>query len=417
MKISTALQANAAPLGIHKVSGAVGLYLKVGESGSTSWFWRYRLGGKRREFGLGSSDAATLAAARDAARDAAALVRKGVDPIEQRRTERRENLAKSRVGPSLSFEQMAKTYLTAHGSKWKHRHARAVWLNPLIRYAVPTIGKLGLEQIEISHIIEIMEAAEKAGAPEVARRVRARIEQVLNAAIALSGKAVRNPADGKLIAAAHPTERNGEQPHFRAVDLDDAPKVYRGLRAHVESHNAFAAWCFMILCASRPSEALEAKWSEIDRDKRLWTLPASRMKSARRHQVPLSIEALAVLEQQWGRRTGDSVFPGRGGAPLSYDTFARAPATVGIDAATAHGWRSVFRDYCGDVAEDVPRDLAEAALAHSLGKVEASYRRRTAVEKRRPIMEAYSRWLLSDERKVIASHTQAGLTTSIPCEI
>jgi Arm DNA-binding domain len=114
MKISTAFQANAAPLGIHKVSGAVGLYLKVGESGSASWFWRYRLGGKRREFGLGSRDAVTLAAARDAARDAAALVRKGVDPIEQRRAERRENLAKLRSGPLLNFEQMAEDYLVKH---------------------------------------------------------------------------------------------------------------------------------------------------------------------------------------------------------------------------------------------------------------------------------------------------------------
>jgi integrase len=411
MKISTAFQANAAPLGIHKVSGAVGLYLKVGESGSASWFWRYRLGGKRREFGLGSRDAVTLAAARDAARDAAALVRKGVDPIEQRRAERRENLAKLRSGPLLNFEQMAEDYLVKHLPNWKQRYAKSIWLNPLKNYAFSTIGKLTLDEIEIRHIIEIMERAERAGAPEVARRIRARIEQVLNAAIALSGKAVRNPADGKLIAAAHPTERNGERPHFRAVDLDDAPKVYQELRARVESHSAFAAWCLMILCASRPSEALEAQWGEIDLVKRLWTIPGDegmkwgRMKAGREHQMPLSTEALAVLEQQQSRRTGDAVFPGRGGSPLSYDTFARAPVTVEIDAATAHGWRSVFRDWCGDVADDVPRDLAEAALAHKLGKVEASYRRRTAVEKRRPIMEAYSLWLLSDERKVIAFPT------------
>jgi integrase len=151
----------------------------------------------------------------------------------------------------------------------------------------------------------------------------------------------------------------------------------------------------MILCALRPSEALGLQWDEIDWEKRLLKVRAARMKAGREHVVPLSSAALEILEHQRSVSTGDSVFPGRGGSPLSYDTFSTAPARAEppVNAATPHGWRSVFRDYCGDIAEDVPRDLAEAALAHSLGKIEASYRRRTAVEKRRPIMENYAAWL------------------------
>jgi len=131
--------------------------------------------------------------------------------------------------------------------------------------------------------------------------------------------------------------------------------VFQARKAEAEEHSACAAWVFMIVTAARPSEALGACWAEIDLDRKLWTVPAARMKSAREHIVPLSAAALAVLERQAQVRTGDSVFPGRRGSPISYSTFAVAPRETGIDAATAHGWRSVFRDFCGDVAH-VPRD-------------------------------------------------------------
>ena len=158
----------------------------------------------------------------------------------------------------------------------------------------------------------------------------------------------------------------------------------------------------MVLTAARPSEALEARWAEVDYDRRLWTLPPERMKSAKQHVVPLSAAALAVLDRQQKVRAGDAVFPGRSGAPLSYASFATAPAKAGIDACTPHGWRSCFRDWCGDIG-DVPRDLAEAALAHSLNATEGAYRRMTAVERRREVMTRYADWLNDDAgAKVIA---------------
>jgi integrase len=158
----------------------------------------------------------------------------------------------------------------------------------------------------------------------------------------------------------------------------------------------------MILTAARPSEALHAPWGEIDWAKRLWIVPPPRMKGAREHRVPLSPAALWLLERQVLVRTGDLIFPFRGGSPISYDAFASKPAHLGIDAASPHGWRSTFKDYCGDIAENVPRNLAEAALAHSLGGVEGAYRKLTAVEKRRAVMESYAAWLMSDDRKVVA---------------
>ena len=131
-------------------------------------------------------------------------------------------------------------------------------------------------------------------------------------------------------------------------------------------------------------------------------IPPERMKSACEHIVPLSSEALTLLEQQRGVRTGDSIFPGLGGSPRSYASFAKAPAKAEIDAATPHGWRSVFRKWAGRIGE-VPHDLAEAALAHSLGDVEAAYWRGSrAVERRRKVMEDYAEFLTGESAAVIA---------------
>lgn len=400
MKIANQMQADRAPIGVHKITGAVGLSLKVGETGKGSYFYRFRLGDRRREMGLGARHEITLAEAREAAAKHKAACKRGEDPIEERLRERAANLAKSRAAKPVVFRQMVEAYLAKHAPGWKHRYARQSWVNPLVNYAYPVIGHLGLDQIEIAHIVEIMERAEKAGAPDLARRIRLRVEQVLNSAIALSGKAMRNPADIKLIGAVRPMKRKkGDRSHFRAVKLADAPRIFQELKARAARDRVLAAWVFMILCASRPSEALCAQWSEIKDDERLWVIPPERMKSGEPHEVPLSTEALTLLKQQ--RCTGDSIFPGRGGSPRSYASFAKAPAKAGIDAATPHGWRSVFRKWAGDIGE-VPRDLAEAALAHSLGDVEAAYWRGSrAVNLRREVMEKFAAWLNGESAQVI----------------
>jgi integrase len=405
MIISTDIQLKKAPPGVYKVSGAVGLYFKASAPGKGSFFYRFRLGDRRRELGLGSYAVASLAEARQLAQDAATLCRKGVDPIEARRRERAENIARARAAKPVTFAQMTEIYLNDNASGWKHRHARQTWLGPLKLYAFPVIGDIGLDEISVEHVLAVISKAEGGveGRKETAKRCLARIGRVIDAARAkgLRQREFSNPADSRLISAIRPMKRKGARPHFRAVDLADAPKIFQELKARAETHGAIAAWCFMVLTAARPSEALQARWDEIDLDKRLWVVPAERMKSAREHIVPLSQAAVDILERQARIRTGDSVFPSRSGSPFVYDTFAIAPARAGIDACTPHGWRSVFKDWAGDIGE-IPRDLAEAALAHILGSTEASYRRRTAVGKRREVMENYSRWLNGKGAEVIA---------------
>lgn len=385
--------------GVHSVGDVTGLYLKVGGNGAASWFYRYRLGGKRREMGLGSLKRLKLAEATRAAKKADFLRDDGIDPISERKRTRAENLAKDHPqGPTANFKRMAEQFLQVHGAEWRHKYARQAWLGLMQIYVYPVIGDLRLEQIRISHITEIMTRAREAKFPKTAHRARMRVEQVLNYAIAQSGNHLLvNPASGKL----HPKPPNGERPHFRSVVFKAAPEVFQALDVLAAQHagsltgSALNAWLFMILCSSRPSEALGARWSEIDQYEKLWTLPGARMKSGKSHIVPLSSPALSVLQRQRTVATGDMVFPGRGGSLMSYDTFTRAPANAGLDAASPHGWRSVFRRWAGNVADDVPRDLAEAALAHSLGSVEGSYwhGEDRAVERRRKVMAQYAEWL------------------------
>jgi hypothetical protein len=134
------------------------------------------------------------------------------------------------------------------------------------------------------------------------------------------------------------------------------------------------------------------RWDEIDQDKKFWVLLASRAQTAKTHVVPLSSIALETLERRRKARTGDAVFGSQSGSPVSNSVFTRVPKKTGIDAGAPHSWRSIFRDWSGDVGR-IDRDLAEAALAHSLGATEGAYRRDTAVEARRGPTEAYAKWL------------------------
>ena len=403
--ISTDLQAKSAGAGIHKIAGATGLNLKVGDNGSGSYVWRYRFAGKRREIGLGSRKDVSLAEARAAAAEQGVLRRRNIDPIDERRREREKIAAKARAAKPVTFRQMTEQFVNEHAPDWKRRNARTAWLSPMAQYAYPKIEQMGVDAISVADVRAVIAATKAAGFNKVGDKVRSQIEQVLNFAISLNHRSADklNPASSKL----HPKSKKKVKPnHFRAVELEDAPGIFRELRAKIESHTAFAAWCFMILTASRPSEALGARWEQIDFGKLLWTKPPELMKAGVEHVVPLSSAALEILEHQARVRTGNAIFPGRGGSSISYASFFTAPVKAGIAAQTPHGWRSVFKDYCGDVAEDVSWDLAEAALAHSLNALEAAYRRRTAVEKRRSLMNKYADWLNGDSgARVIAFPT------------
>jgi integrase len=414
--ITNASQVASAAPGVHRIGNAVGLYLKKSGFDTGSYFFRYRFGRKRREMGLGpisGPTAITLAEARDKAGELA-RARKTSDPIEARRQAKAASIVAAEAEAAaakrrVTFAQAAETYLETNAPKWKHSGARAGWWGPIRRYAFPAIGHLNLDDIEAAHVAAAMDAAVEAGAPTMAKKVRSSVEQVIKLAVALGQRDARlgNPAklaSVKLITKLGKTKTK----HYRRIKLEDAPAAFQRLKELAAAPApaspprgprpmddiAFAAWVFMIATAARPTEALKAKWTEIDLVKNLWTLPSERMKGSQEHSVPLSSTALWALELMQARRTGDAVFPGRGGASLGDSSFADAAKKAGVDLGTPHSWRSHFRDWCGDIGR-VDRDLAEAALAHTLGAVEKAYRRGSAIEARREPMERYALWLTS----------------------
>jgi integrase len=406
--IGNAAQVAAAKPGVHKIAGAEGLYLKKTGSGAGSWFYRYRIAGdKKREMGLGSIAHISLADARLNANELTVRRAKGTDPKTDRDRERREADARQRAeARKVTFAEAAEAYVDERSSEWRGSYARRNWINPLIKYAYPVIGRLLLDDIDVEHIRAVIKVASKLPGG-TARRVRQRIEQILDDAVGLGLRSaiMRNPADVGLHRGIG--RKQGEKPHYQRLELDDAPAVFRRLLEGAETSTAISTWVFMIATAARGSEALKARWGEIDLAKKSWTIPAARMKNNRKHVVPLSSLALAILERQARVRSGDAVFPGSGGAPLSYNAFAVAAGKAGVDAGTPHSWRSVFRDACGDRLR-VDRDLAEAALSHTLGAVEGAYRRETAIEARRPVMESYANWLLDEGAEVLAFPPRAG---------
>jgi integrase len=148
---------------------------------------------------------------------------------------------------------------------------------------------------------------------------------------------------------------------------------------------------FCILTAARSGEILGAQWAEIDLDKKIWTVPANRMKAGREHRVPLSARVVSILKQMAKLKMGDFVFPGQArGKPLSNMAMEMMLRRMKIDYATVHGFRSSFRDWAGNVSS-FPREVTETALAHVIGdKAEQAYRRSDALEKRRKLMEAWA---------------------------
>jgi integrase len=306
---------------------------------------------------------------------------------------------------------MAERQCKLRSSLWRHRYAVTTWRNPLVHYAYPVIGHLPLNDITVDHIVEIVRSAVAAGKLPTGKRVQTRIGEVMNAALAGGERdaALGNPADPRKVKAIYPVKRRGARAHFRRIaKLKDAPAAFRALQRMREEAVGFKAlaldaWLLMIACACRPSEALNACWSEFDFEEKVWTIPAPRMKSARAHAIPLNAIALAVLKRRSADHRGDAVFPGRSGKPMGYANFARTPIEIDatLELGSPHSWRSIFRDWAGDVGRlHIDRDLAELALAHVLEDTEGSYRRETGVEARRAPMEAYARWLDDDRRTV-----------------
>lgn len=373
-----------------------GLYLQVSKSKARkgkvakSWLFRFKLAGRARAMGLGSVNTFSLAEAREKARVCRKLLDDGIDPIEARNTKIAQQSLDA--AKALTFSECAKAYIDAHRKGWRNAKHVDQWTNTIATYAEPVLGALPVQAVDTGLVMQVLEPIWHKKT-ETANRLRGRIESILDWAKTREYRTGDNPARwrGHLDMLLPARSKVQTVKHHAALP-------YAGMNACFASileapGVAARALEFTILTAARTGEVIAAKWNEFDLEQKVWTIPAERMKARREHRVPLSPRAVKLLEELRKIRTGEFVFPGRQATKaMSNMAMLALLKRMGRGDLTAHGFRSTFRDWAAEQT-NYPREVAEAALAHTLAdKVEPAYRRGDLFEKRRRLMNDWARF-------------------------
>ena len=340
---------------------------------SKTWGQRLRVGGRITTLGLGSYPVVSLAEARRRALVNRQAVEAGKDP---------------RGGGVPTFEQAVQTVIALHAEGWRDRgRSEAQWRASLRDYAHPVMGSKAVDKITTADVLAVLAPIWHAK-PETARRVRQRIGAVMRWAVA-EGHRQDNPA-GDAIAAALP-KQNDRRQHQRALPhsrLGAAVSAVWASDAHISTKLAFE---FLVLTATRSGEVRGAHWDEIDLEAAVWTVPAERTKTARPLRVPLSSRALDVLKEAKTRTGGEGlVFPSGSGRVMSNSTMSKLTRELEL-GMTPHGTRASFRSWCADTS--VPREIAEACLAHIVKGVEGAYQRSDLLAARTHTMQRWAQYL------------------------
>lgn len=391
------------------VGGVAGLHLQLTPGEGKSWVFRYAVEAgadqqgkkkyKRRSLGLGSYPEVSLAEARDRAREAKAAIREGRDPIKERRAARAALAAEV---AKLTFAKAVDGWDHDHPNKFGSDKHRQIWLASV--RGVVGLQQMQVDQIEQEDIWRFLEPiAERT--PDTARRIRGRIEEVLDWAEDERQREGPNPAaTGWLKRKLSAKTAGAKVTHRPALQVHDAPRWWSAL-CKLDGIGSRALE-FMALTASRSGEARGARWDEIDIAKGVWTVPAARMKMKRDHSVPLPVDAIRLLKAL--PRQSELIFPASRGGEMSdvtpiatmkrlHEADLKAGGKGFFDKdsgrpAVPHGLRSTFRVWAGQ--QGFSREHAELALAHQFGDaVEQAYQRDIYTEQRRHMMEAWAAYL------------------------
>jgi integrase len=360
--------------------GNLFLQVSTGKDGHVrrSWVFQYELHGRRGWMGLGPTHTVSLGEARDKARALRKQLLDGIAPLAAKNEQAQQQ--RLEAAKQMTFRQCVDAYLETHDAAWKNVRHAAQWRTTLTEYC-QEIADLPVKSIDTDLILRVLTPIWKTKTV-TADRLRGRIERVLSWAKGRGLRSGENPArwqghlDEMLAAPAkikhHPALPYPEMPRFMAELRSRDTLTARTLE-------------FTILTASRTSETLQACWSEIDFDAKVWTVPAARIKAARDHRVPLSDRAIAILKERQAHRHGDRIFN------LADGTMRVLVRRMRV-GATTHGFRSTFKDWASE-RTNVENHVSEAALAHAVGdRVEAAYRRGDALDKRRKLMELWSKY-------------------------
>jgi integrase len=379
LKLSTA--------GLHADGG--GLYLRISANGGRRWVFVFRWHGKRTEMGLGSARKGHvgLKEARDKASECRRLLRDGISPLEAKRS------APKAVPTFGEFADKLIDDLASGFSNEKHVEQ---WRSTLKTHAAPLRDK-PINKITTEDVLGVLKPIWTTR-NETASRLRGRIEKVLSAAKAEGLRDGENPARWRgHLDQRLPKRQKLSRGHHAAMPFAELPSFMTRLRGR-EAPSARALE-FLILTATRGGETRGARWSEFDFDKKVWTIPAERMKSKRPHRVPLTPRMLEILEICRKRCKTAHVFVGPDGErPLSEGAFKVLLDRLDEGEWTPHGFRSSFRDWAAEITS-FAHEVVEMALAHVIANdTEAAYRRGDLLEKRRQLMEAWEAYCSPRER-------------------
>ena len=365
-----------------------GLHLKVTPAGTKSWIFKYALNKKTVEMGLGSIDDVGLAEARETVQSYRKLLLQGIDPKVNRDTQRHLRDKQQ----SQTFEKCAKAFIESKRSGWTNAKHADQWTNTLTSYAYPVIGQLAPSDITVGHLMQILSPIWSTK-HVTATRVRSRIEQVLDYARVMGYRSGENPAryQGNLKTLLPAVSKRDISKHFESMPFEQVPEFMNRLRKM--SGVAAQALQFTILTAARSGETRGATWEEIQDN--TWVVPGPRMKAGITHHVPLSKQAIAILEHMRNSRINPTGLIFCGSAQdkvMSDSTMSAVLKRMDVKGATVHGFRSSFRIWCSESsARSFGDRAAEFALAHGLqNKVEASYQRSTLFDIRVQLMQAWS---------------------------
>ena len=388
-KFTTATAKSLAKPGMYRADPT--LYLAIAPGGSKSWIQRITIDGKRRDLGLGPFPVISLAKARERAFANRVAIADGRDPLAEKR--------KARVP---MFQEAAKRTYEANRPRWRSEKVAKKWWQAMEKHAFPILGDMRVDRIGREDVLRVLTPL-WTSRPEQARKVRQSIRSTLSWAQA-HGLVEVNVA-GDAINGALPAQPAVKE-HLRALPYRQVGAALATVDASASSLSAKLAFRFTVLTAARSGEVRGATWNEIDIDAATWTIPANRMKAGAEHRVPLSDAALAVLEQARQLRDRAGLLfpsPSRAGRPLSDMTLTKVLRSTGLASMTTiHGLRSSFRDWCADAGKS--RDIAEAALAHTVGGVEGAYFRSDLFERRRRLMADWAAYLTGDDAKVVPLH-------------
>ncbi len=371
----TALKVKSLGPGRH--ADAHGLYLLVKDSGSRSWVLRMQTEGRRRDFGLGSLRDVSLAEARDAAADLRRQVRRGGDPVAEKRAGRRT---------IPSFETAARACYESMRAGWKNKRHES-WISSLSNHVFPMIGSKPVDEIDSTAVCDAL-APIWLEIPDTSNRILQRIGAVLDFAHIKGWR--KEETSLRSVRKGLPRQLLAEK-HLEAMPYSEVPAFMVGLGEAAPTVGRDALR-LTVYTAVRSNETRFAVWPEFDLENGVWSIPAQRMKAGEAHVVPLSRPALALLRSRWKARESDDalVFSVNGIKPISDMTMTKILRDAGLSGCTVHGFRSAFTDWAAETT-DFPKEVADKALAHKLpNKVEAAYRRTDFFEKRRKLMAKWA---------------------------